>query len=84
MKGWFGSLRAGLNQHRRLGTRGLHCSMFDSVLRPSKGDKLNSLQFTILTFQNNEFVCSVQKNKATAILSCCNAQDQLPFRIACI
>lgn len=41
----------------------LDCSLFDSDPHPSEGGKLNSMQFTVMTFQNNEFVCSVQKLK---------------------
>lgn len=56
-------LGVGLNQHRLLGAKGFHCSMFDSDLHPSEGGKLNSMQFTVMTFHNNEFVCSVKKLK---------------------
>lgn len=69
LNGWLGCLRAGLKQRRLLGAKAFHCSMFDSVPHPSEGDKLNSLRFTVMTFQNNEFVCSVQKLKLLLILS---------------
>lgn len=93
LNGHLGCLRAGLKQHRLLGAKAFHCSVFDSVPHPSEGDKLNSVRFTVMTFQNNEFVCSVQKLKLLVIAEFLSQtaenpvallEDQVPFRIACV